>query len=299
MNKCTKFENEDELRARLEEIEKLMAMPDFWDDKVKAQELIKEMNEIKEELKGAEKYDNRNAIVTIIAGAGGLDSEDFARMLTKMYFEYAKNQGWNTVLLSQNQNEHGGFSSISFEIKGRGAYGRLKNESGVHRLVRVSPFNANKKRHTSFCLVDVVPEMDTVPKNIDIPDSDLEISFARSSGPGGQNVNKRSTSVRIKHIPTGISVHVESERSQEANRNKAMKILYGKIYRLREEELKGEASKFNMTDGININWGNQIRSYVLHPYKMVKDHRSGFETSDVEKVLEEGELDGIINSCVL
>lgn len=271
-----------------------MAAPGFWADKNRAQTLIRELNELK--LKGADggKYDAGGAIITIFSGAGGDDAEDFSAMLFSMYRKYLERRGFSLSILHQNQNDHGGFRNITFEIGGKNAYGDLKNESGVHRLVRISPFNANKKRHTSFSMVEVIPKFEKTAE-VEIPDNELEISFARSSGPGGQNVNKRETAVRVVHLPTKISVHVETERSQAQNKEKAIAILKGKLYKMREDERVAKEKGMYISKTTSADWGNQIRSYVLHPYKMVKDHRTGVEVGSTDAVLD-GELDKFIEA---
>jgi len=288
----------DEMKMRAAEIETLMMDGDFWLDKVKAQTLIKELNDIKADIESGGpggRYDRGDAVMTIFSGAGGDDSEDFSRMLLDMYLKYIQKKGWETQLLHENKNDHGGFRNVTIEISGKNVYGTLKNESGVHRLVRLSPFNANSLRHTSFSMVEVIPELE---KTVDIPlpESELEISIARSGGPGGQNVNKRETAVRIVHLPTKLSVHVTSERSQAQNKEKALDLLRGKLYKLREEERVAKEKGMYISKTTSVEWGNQIRSYVLHPYKMVKDHRTDVETSQVDKVLEDGELDAFIEA---
>jgi peptide chain release factor 2 len=197
--------------------------------------------------------------------------------------------------LHKNENDHGGYRNLTFEVEGKGAYGRLKNESGVHRLVRISPFNAKKLRHTSFSMVEVIPKFSKT-EDLAIPEDELSIEFQKSSGPGGQNVNKRETAVRIVHLPTKLSVHVDSERSQQQNKEKALDILRGKLYKRKEDERKSAESGMYISKTTEIEWGNQIRSYVLHPYKMVKDHRTGVETSKVDAVLEDGEIDEFIEA---
>src|SRR3989344_3255244 len=208
---------------RIKTIEELMASPDFWSDKDKAQAMLKEYQDLKAKLAGGSSYDKGGAIVSIISGAGGDDAEDFSRILFEMYSKYAGARGWKTVLLASNQNSMGGFRSISFEVSGKDAYGNLKHEAGVHRLVRMSPFNAAGKRQTSFSLVEVLP---LVPDQgeFHISETDVEISFTRSGGPGGQNVNKRDTAVHARHVPTNLRVHVTSERSQAANKDKAIEM---------------------------------------------------------------------------
>jgi len=286
---------ENEIQKKIEEIEKQMSAPDFWSDKQKAQETIQEYNDLKDELVGASKFDKGDAVITIFSGAGGMDSEDFSSMLYSMYEKYISNRGWSVIVVHKNENDHGGFRNITFEVLGKNAYGDLKNESGVHRLVRISPFNAKKLRHTSFLMVEVIPKFEK-PGDLEIPDSELEVDFAKSSGPGGQNVNKRETAVRIVHTPTGISVHCESERSQALNREKAINILRGKLFKYLEEERVKKVEGMYISKTISVQWGNQIRSYVLHPYKMVKDHRTNVEVRDVEKVLEDGEIDEFIEA---
>lgn len=284
----------EELKKEIENLEGEMAKGDFWQDKVKAQATIKRIAELKDEILGGEKYDKGNAILSILSGAGGDDAEDFSSMLLHMYLKYIENKGWQVTLIHENKNDLGGYRNISLEVAGRGAYGTLKNESGVHRLVRISPFNAKGLRHTSFSLVEVIPKLlknDTV---IEIPPEDLRIEFSKSGGPGGQNVNKRETAVRLIHLPTNFSVHVTTERSQEQNREKAMEILKGKLYKKREEDKIKEKAGLSSTKTTEIEWGSQIRSYVLHPYKMVKDHRTGIEVHDVDGVLENGMIDEFI-----
>lgn len=231
-------------------------------------------------------YDKGDAVLTIHAGAGGDDAEDWVGILYEMYLAYAKKQNWTLTPLHTAKSE-AGIKTITFEVDGKFAFGFLKNESGVHRLVRISPFSSKGLRHTSFALVEVAPKR-VGKEEIEIKDEDIEISFARSSGPGGQNVNKRETAVRIKHIPSGIQVHVESGRSQQQNRERALELLRSKLYQKREEAQKQKKEKERKEKGQEIEWGHQIRSYVFHPYKMVKDHRTGVETSNLENVLSGG-----------
>lgn len=274
----------DDIKEKIEQLEREMLAPDFWSNKDLAQEKIKELNQLKEDLAGVNKYDKGDAVITIFAGAGGDDAEDWARMLFDMYFKWANEQKFEFRLIHQNANDRDGYRNVTFEIRGRGVYGILKNESGVHRLVRISPFNAKSLRHTSFALVEVIPRFEKT-REIKIPEEDLKIDFTRSSGPGGQNVNKRETAVRLVHLPTNLAVHVDSERSQQQNREKALTILAAKLYKRQEEERLKKEQGMYVSKTTEIEWGNQIRSYVLHPYKMVKDHRTGEETSDIEGVL--------------
>jgi len=282
------MDEKEKKENRVKEIETAMNAADFWADKTKAQALIKELQELKVEAEGGGKYDSGGAVVTIFSGAGGDDSEDFSAMLFGMYRKFIEQRGWSLAIIHQNQNEHNGFRNLTFEIGGKNVYGTLKNESGVHRLVRISPFNAQQKRHTSFSMVEVIPKFEKT-NEIEIPENEIEVTFARSSGPGGQNVNKRETAVRVVHLPTKLAVHVETERSQAQNKEKAITILKGKLYKLREDERKAKEKGMYISKTTSVEWGNQIRSYVLHPYKMVKDHRTGVETAQVDKVLA-GEL---------
>ncbi|HQF41226.1 MAG TPA: PCRF domain-containing protein [Candidatus Paceibacterota bacterium] len=288
------MQDKQKIEEQIAALEAEMADPSFWQNKDLAQEKVQEFNRLKQELAGVGKYDKGDAVVTIFAGAGGDDAEDWAAMLLAMYQKYAERQKLEFYLIHDNQNDHGGYRNVTFELQGSNAYGKLKNESGVHRLVRLSPFNAKSLRHTSFALVEVIPRF-AKTKEIEIPDEELKVEFTRASGPGGQNVNKRETAVRIVHLPTNLSAHAESERSQAQNRDKAMAILSAKLYKKMEDDRLKKEKGMYVSKTTEIEWGNQIRSYVLHPYKLVKDHRTEFETSNVEAVLD-GEIDGFLEA---
>ena len=261
-------------------------------------ELDKSVKTLEKELLFSGPYDNGNAALSLYAGAGGKDAEDWAALLVRMYRRFAEKRGWRVKTIhehwGENQGPAGwGIKNATILIEGPYAYGYLKKESGVHRLVRMSPFSSQQLRHTSFALVDVMPEF--VPKEaVEINPDDLKIEFFRSSGPGGQNVNKRETAVRITHVPTGIVVACQVERSQERNRETAMELLRAKLWQLEREQQEKERQGLR-EEKKKIEWGSQIRSYVMHPYQMVKDHRTEAETSQIDKVLDGG-LDEFIEA---
>ncbi len=290
-----KEEDGKKIEEEIALIEAEMYSSYFWNDKEKAQITIKRLKDLKDKKDGVNALDKGAAIVSILAGAGGDDSEDFVRMLLEMYLAYFDRKGFSYTALHDHKNDHGGYRNITFEVEGKMVYGLLKHESGVHRLVRISPFNAQAKRHTSFALVEVLPVIPETEKK-QLGSDEIRFETSKASGPGGQNVNKRETAVRVIHIPTNISVAVATERQQEQNKQKALEILQAKLFKLEEEKRKAEIEGRQVSKITEIEWGNQIRSYVLHPYKMVKDHRTDHETSNVEAVLEKGEIDGFIEA---
>ncbi|MCR5272317.1 MAG: peptide chain release factor 2 [Lachnospiraceae bacterium] len=328
---------------KIEELEKEMEAPDFWDDPVVSQEKMKQLKSMKDDVQvlseltqsfedietliamGDEEedkdlipeveeelaafiesfekiriktllsgeYDKDNAIVSIHAGAGGTESCDWASMLYRMFSRWAADKGFEVEELDELDGDEAGIKSVTFQVNGENAYGYLKSEKGVHRLVRISPFNAAGKRQTSFVSVDVMPDIEE-DLDIEIKDEDIRVDTYRSSGAGGQHINKTSSAIRITHYPTGIVVQCQNERSQHMNKDKAMQMLKAKLYLLKQEEnakkaddIRGEVSE--------IGWGSQIRSYVMQPYTMVKDHRTGEETGNVDAVLD-GKIDVFINA---
>ena len=268
-----------------------------------SEETEKELGKLEKKIKNLEilfrftgRYDKNDAVLNIHSGAGGVDAQDWARTLLKMYQKFADRRGWTWKVLDESRGEQEGIKNASLEISGNYAYGYLKKESGVHRLVRISPFSAKGLRHTSFALVEVLPEMEGLAaREIKIDEKDLRIETFKSSGPGGQHMQKTESAIRITHIPTKVTVSVQSERSQSQNRQKAMRILESKLIQKMEEFKIKELSALKPELASGIEWGNQIRSYVMNPYKMIKDHRTGVETIDIERVFE-GELDPFIEA---
>ena len=336
----------DNKKKKISELQEITTEPDFWDDNIKAQSILKELNDLKQWINEWEELntknndllvlfdlakeendektlqeisddieilrskivnlelqqmlngedDNKNAILTIHPGAGGTESQDWAEMLFRMYTRYAQRKGFTTNVLNVSAGDEAGIKSAIMEIKGSSSYGYLKAEAGVHRLVRISPFDSNQRRHTSFASVFVYPEVDD-DIEVEINPSDLRIDTYRASGAGGQHVNKTSSAVRITHLPTGIVVQCQNERSQHKNKANAMKVLNARLYQLKKEE---EQQKIQDIEDKKkeIAWGNQIRSYVFHPYNKVKDHRTEVETSNTQDVMD-GDIDEFVKAYLL
>lgn len=296
-NKITEFENLTQELQNLAEMNELLLAEE---EKEMEKEVLKDTDKLEKKLENLElqtllsgKYDSNNAMLTLHPGAGGTESQDWAEMLYRMYTRWANNHGYTVKELDFLEGEEAGIKSVTFLVEGENAYGYLKGENGVHRLVRISPFDSGGRRHTSFASLEVLPEI-TEEVNIEINPDDLRIDTYRASGAGGQHINKTDSAVRITHIPTNIVCSCQSERSQLQNKETAMKMLKSKLMDLKEKENK---EKIEDLKGVQkeIAWGSQIRSYVFHPYSMVKDHRTGYETGNTEAVMN-GELDGFINS---
>ncbi len=288
------------LEKRVKDIIELIPLVSGEEDSGLRSEIQSELNKIGNELGRMEfelsfggPYDVKGAILTIHAGAGGTESQDWADMLLRMYLRWAERHGFEAEILDRSPGEEAGVKSATISVEGEYAYGYLKSEHGVHRLVRLSPFDADHGRHTSFALVEVMPEAES-DTDLQIPPDELKIEFFRSSGPGGQHMQKTSTAVRVTHLPTGLSVSCQNERSQLQNKETALKILRSRLLNVKLGEQAEERAKIK-GERVSAGWGNQIRSYVLHPYRMVKDHRTGVETSYTEAVLG-GELDEFINA---
>jgi peptide chain release factor 2 len=285
------------IRKLKEELETMLALYSETEESMD-KEVEPVLEEAKNKLKEweterylSDPYDDLNAFVSFSSGAGGVDAMDWTEMLLKMYLRWAERKGFEAKILEQTFGDEAGVKSATVYVKGNFAYGLLKSESGVHRLVRISPFDANKRRHTSFALVEVVPELEEI-EDIEIDEKDLRIEISRSSGHGGQNVQKVETAVRIVHIPTGITAECQDERSQLQNKNMALKVLKSRLI-LFEKKRQDNKLKEIRGEFKSIEWGNEIRSYVLQPYKLVKDHRTNFEIGNVDKVLE-GDIDEFI-----
>ena len=289
----------DDWNTLTQRVAYLLELAQLQDESLRS-DISKELNEIEIDLERREfdvllsgKYDQNNALLAIHAGAGGVDAQDWAEMLERMYLRWAENKGYKTDILDLSEGEEAGIKSVTIAVEGEYAYGFLRPEKGVHRLVRLSQFDAAHRRHTSFALVEVLPEVED-DSDIELNPDDLRIDVYRSSGAGGQNVQKNATAVRITHIPSGIVVTCQNERSQTQNRENAMRVLRSRLLEIKEEqqvatlaELRGEYTK--------AEWGSQIRSYVLHPYQMVKDHRTDYEVGNAQGVLN-GDIDGFIEA---
>ncbi len=297
------IENFDDLGTQLEENQLLLDMAIEEDDADTIQEVAQKVAALQKRVRSLEvqqmlsgENDEKNAIVSINAGAGGTEAQDWAQMLLRMYLRWCEHKGFSTEIVDLLEGEEAGIKSVTFTVSGKYAYGLLKAESGIHRLVRISPFDASGRRHTSFAAVFVYPEIDDTIV-IDIKPSDLRIDTFRASGAGGQHVNKTSSAVRITHLPTGIVVQCQNEKSQHRNREIAMKVLRARLYE--RERQKQQEKMQELHDNLDdIAWGNQIRSYVLQPYRLVKDHRTQVEKGNVESVLD-GDLDDFIEAYLL
>lgn len=298
-SKKSKLEKFNKLKGKYEDIEAVLELSGEEDDDVLAEEALNiekelsvELEEMRLETLLSGEYDSSNAILSLHSGAGGTEAQDWVQMLYRMYLRWAEKRGYKVETLDYLEGDEAGIKSVTFLVSGEKAYGYLKCEKGVHRLVRISPFDASGRRHTSFASLDVMPELpdDTV---IDINPDDLKVDTYRSSGAGGQHINKTESAIRITHIPTGVVVSCQNERSQHKNRDTAMKMLYAKLLELKEKSHKEKVDDLK-GEQLDIGWGSQIRSYVFHPYSMVKDHRTSAETGNVTAVMD-GELDMFIN----
>jgi len=294
-----KIEEFNKLKQEVEDIELLVELIKEEDDESQVPDLLKSMDQTEEDLENArlvtllsDEYDANNAILSIHAGAGGTEAQDWAEMLLRMYTRWIESKGYKMDIYDMQTDTEAGIKSVTIHVEGENAYGYLKSEKGVHRLVRISPFDASNRRHTSFASVDVIPEIED-DNEIEINESDIRIDTYRSSGAGGQHVNTTDSAIRITHIPTGIVVSCQNQRSQHSNKETAMNMLKSKLLEIKKlenkEKIEDIQGKYNQ-----IAWGSQIRSYVFHPYSMVKDHRTNAETGNVQAVMD-GNIDMFIN----
>lgn len=299
----TKIKKYKDIKNNIEDLEVLLQLTEEENDSSQIKELANMVDSLEKEIEKfrletllSGEYDSNNCILSIHAGAGGTEAQDWTDMLLRMYTRWAENKNYKVDILDYLSGNEAGVKSVTLLIKGENAYGYLKAEKGVHRLVRISPFDSSNRRHTSFASVDVVPELDEIP-DIEIDPSNLKIDTYRASGAGGQHVNTTDSAVRITHIPTGVVVTCQNERSQIKNRETAMKMLMAKLIEIKEEEQKEKIDDIQGDYG-QIAWGSQIRSYVFHPYNMVKDHRTNVETGNVQSVMD-GNIDLFINEYLV
>ena len=295
INKWEEVENE------ITELEELVAMAEKEEDDSFEEEANKRYEQLEKKFKHLEfhtlfsgSYDRNNAIISIHVGAGGVDAQDWAQMLERMYLRFIEKKGWKATILDRSEGNEAGIKSVTIKVKGEWSYGYLRSEAGVHRLVRISPFDAEGSRHTSFAMVETIPEISTDEEKIELKEEDIKMDTYGASGPGGQSVNKTESAVRLTHIPTSIVVTCQNNKSQHQNREEAYQLLKSKLHqkelqekREKEEELRGEVPA--------AEWGKHIRSYVLHPYNLVKDHRTGYETNDTEAVLD-GDIEEFVEA---
>ena len=303
-NLKSKISAADKLNSSLDDIEVLIDMTEEEQDDELFEELTSELKAAEEQAKNfhlqtllSGRYDANNAILSLHAGAGGTEAQDWAQMLMRMYTRWAERHGYTVKVLDYLDGDEAGIKNVTMAISGDNAYGYLRTEKGVHRLVRISPFDSNARRHTSFASLDVMPEIDDAENDIEINSDDIRVDTYRSSGAGGQHVNKTSSAIRITHFPTGIVVQCQNERSQLQNRETAMRMLKSKLAEKREEERQAEIAEIK-GDQKKIEWGSQIRSYVFCPYTMVKDHRTGAETGNITAAMD-GEIDDFIKASLI
>ncbi|MFW5888530.1 MAG: peptide chain release factor 2, partial [Patescibacteria group bacterium] len=297
----TEIKKWEDMENDITDLEELVAMAEKEEDPSFGEEAYKRYEELRAKFRNLEfhtmfsgEYDRNNAIISIHAGAGGVDAQDWAEMLERMYLRFAEKKEWKARILDRSPGSEAGLKSVTIKVDGKWAFGYLRSETGVHRLVRISPFDAEGSRHTSFALVEIIPEIPVQEESVEIKDEDIRVDTYGSSGPGGQSVNKTESAVRLTHIPTGIVAACQNQKSQHQNREEAFQLLKSKLHRKelqekreKEEELRGDLP--------SAEWGRHIRSYVLHPYSMVKDHRTDHETSDTEAVLN-GDIEGFVEA---